>query len=68
MFLVLSKLHQVSLMVSVKGLTDFQVIWQSGINEDRGGDGETWELDERTQAEMEEAERNADRDWCVFHC
>jgi len=35
----------------------------SGINEDRGGDGETWELDERTQAEMEEAERNADRDW-----
>lgn len=56
--------------MSVQGLADFLVVLQtgqSGINEDRGGDGETWELDERTQAEMEEAERNADRDWYIFH-
>lgn len=28
-----------------------------------GGDGEGWEMDEQTRAEMEEAEREADRSW-----
>ena len=28
-----------------------------------GGDGESWEMDEQTRAEMEEAEREADRSW-----
>lgn len=28
-----------------------------------GGDGEHWEMDDQTRAEMEEAERDADRSW-----
>jgi len=30
-----------------------------------GGDEEHWEMDEQTRAEMEEAERDADRSWYV---
>lgn len=29
------------------------------------GDRETWVIDENTKAELEEAEREADRDWYV---